>query len=256
MPAADNAAIACAEKLVTVARWPVTSAARKNSGTPIGTVIAMACPTVPVSTPRRTQALLKANVAAEQTARRLPSTCAMSPALLLCSSANFQIVMRGLDPRIHLFFARWIAGSSPAMTIDGSTTAQKLNASPRAEVGILRHRGPFGDLGLEEGAELVRRAPDEAVAERHRALLDVRQREHPRNVAVDLGDDVLGRAFRREEGEPGRLLLHGDARLLEGRHIRQRLGARMSRHRQRPHLAGLHVAERAAKRREPERDAP
>ncbi|MGY2905044.1 hypothetical protein ACVWVY_004065 [Bradyrhizobium sp. URHC0002] len=37
------------------------------------------------------------------------------------SGAAKQIVMRGLDPRIHplwkkCFFRRWIAGSSPAMT--------------------------------------------------------------------------------------------------------------------------------------------
>jgi hypothetical protein len=41
---------------------------------PIGTVIAIAWMTVPVSTPRRTLALLKANVAAEQTANNPPST--------------------------------------------------------------------------------------------------------------------------------------------------------------------------------------
>jgi hypothetical protein len=58
-------------------RWPVTNAARKNSGTPIGTVIAIAWVTVPVSTPRRTLALLNANVAAEQTANRPPSTTAI-----------------------------------------------------------------------------------------------------------------------------------------------------------------------------------
>ncbi|MGY4404404.1 hypothetical protein [Bradyrhizobium sp. USDA 3315] len=40
----------------------------------------------------------------------------MTPSMTACS-----IVMRGLDPRIHplrkdSFLARWIAGSSPAMT--------------------------------------------------------------------------------------------------------------------------------------------
>jgi hypothetical protein len=36
--------------------------------------MAIACPTVPVRTPRRTLALLKANVAAEQIASKAPST--------------------------------------------------------------------------------------------------------------------------------------------------------------------------------------
>jgi hypothetical protein len=73
MPAADNAARAVGEKPATAARLPVTSAA-KRTGTPIGTVIAMPCAIEPVSTARRTLALLNAKQAAEQTARRPPST--------------------------------------------------------------------------------------------------------------------------------------------------------------------------------------
>ncbi len=46
----------------------------KNSGTPIGTVMAMACATEPVSTPRRRLALLKAKVAADKSARKPAST--------------------------------------------------------------------------------------------------------------------------------------------------------------------------------------
>ena len=53
---------------------PVASAARRKIGTPIGTVIAIACETEPVSTPRRALALLKANVAADSAARNTPST--------------------------------------------------------------------------------------------------------------------------------------------------------------------------------------
>jgi hypothetical protein len=74
MPAADSAASAVGEKPATAARLPVVSAATKNSGTPIGTVIAMPCVIEPVSTARRTLALLNAKQAAEQTASRLPST--------------------------------------------------------------------------------------------------------------------------------------------------------------------------------------
>ncbi|MCK1640740.1 hypothetical protein IVA95_24925 [Bradyrhizobium sp. 157] len=41
--------------------------------------------------------------------------------ILMFASGAAKLIMRGLDPRIHLlrkkcFFRRWIAGSSPAMT--------------------------------------------------------------------------------------------------------------------------------------------
>ena len=42
-------------------------------GSPSGTEIDMACRTLPVSTPRRARALLKANVAAAQSARKPPN---------------------------------------------------------------------------------------------------------------------------------------------------------------------------------------
>src|SRR3954465_10413814 len=77
MPAAESAAHAFGEKAIRAVRLPVASAARKNSGRPSGTVMAIACPTVPVRTPRRTLALLKANVAAEQIASKAPNTPAI-----------------------------------------------------------------------------------------------------------------------------------------------------------------------------------
>jgi hypothetical protein len=52
----------------------------KNIGTPIGTVMAIACATEPVSTPRRAAALLKANVAAARRPNNPPSTGAGLPA--------------------------------------------------------------------------------------------------------------------------------------------------------------------------------
>ena len=52
----------------------MVSAATKKIGTPIGTVIASACATEPVRTPRRALALLKANVAADSAASTTPST--------------------------------------------------------------------------------------------------------------------------------------------------------------------------------------
>src|SRR5688572_24906879 len=74
MPAADSAATDVGEKPATAPRFPVTSAATKNSGTPIGTVIAMPCTIEPLRTARRTLALLNAKQAAEQSARKPPST--------------------------------------------------------------------------------------------------------------------------------------------------------------------------------------
>src|SRR4051794_6659913 len=76
MPAAESAANDFGEKPASVPRLPLRSATRKNIGSPSGTVIAMAWPTVPVKTPRRTLALLKAKVAAEQIASRAPSNAA------------------------------------------------------------------------------------------------------------------------------------------------------------------------------------
>ena len=52
----------------------MASTAARNIGTPIGTVIASACATEPVSTPRRALALLNANVAADSAASNTPST--------------------------------------------------------------------------------------------------------------------------------------------------------------------------------------
>src|SRR5437868_6925419 len=58
------------EKPASVARLPVASTASRKIGTPIGTVIASACSTDPVSTPRRALPLLNANVAADSAASR------------------------------------------------------------------------------------------------------------------------------------------------------------------------------------------
>src|SRR5262249_4594494 len=54
--------------------WPSRKATGRKQTTPIGTLIAMACAGVPVTTPRRAAALFKANVAADRTENRTPST--------------------------------------------------------------------------------------------------------------------------------------------------------------------------------------
>src|SRR6266508_3108474 len=62
------------EKPENVVRLPEATTASRKIGTPIGTVIASACSTEPVNTPRRALALLNANVAADSAARHTPST--------------------------------------------------------------------------------------------------------------------------------------------------------------------------------------
>ena len=49
-------------------------ATSRKQTTPIGTVMAMPWIGVPVTTPRRAAALFKANVAADRTAKMVPST--------------------------------------------------------------------------------------------------------------------------------------------------------------------------------------
>ena len=63
---------------------------------------------------------------------------------------------------------------------------------------------PFRDLGLEMVGKPVRRAADEAVAERQLLLPHVRQVDHRLKIAVDLVDDRLRRALGREEAVPAR----------------------------------------------------
>jgi len=51
------------------------------------------------------------------------SPASTHPLCGIVSPTNFSAVMRGLDPRIHLFSKGWIAGSSPAMTPRGVATS-------------------------------------------------------------------------------------------------------------------------------------
>src|SRR5690349_4159080 len=62
-----------AEKRHSAPTWPNTTIRMKHSSTPSGTVIAMACETVPVRTPLRVVALLRANVVADRRESKAPS---------------------------------------------------------------------------------------------------------------------------------------------------------------------------------------
>src|SRR5580704_3862011 len=84
-PESESATSARDENPATAASEPVATATRNEIGSPIGTVIAMACSTEPVSTPRRTLALLNANVAAERSAMNPPSTRTFSLGVFFAS---------------------------------------------------------------------------------------------------------------------------------------------------------------------------
>src|SRR5262245_32309740 len=73
MPAAESARIAAGENSSTLGREPAARSATKKSGTPMGTVIAIAWDIVPVSTPRRALVLFNANVTAASSAKKPPS---------------------------------------------------------------------------------------------------------------------------------------------------------------------------------------
>src|SRR4051812_39835623 len=62
-------------KLPSIGKAPIGQATSRKIGTPIGTVIAMACDTEACSTPRRAVALLRAKVKAASSANRPPINC-------------------------------------------------------------------------------------------------------------------------------------------------------------------------------------
>jgi hypothetical protein len=80
MPVPAMISMAWLEKLTSAGSPPLATANRKNIGSPIGTPIASACATEPVSTPRRVTALFKPKETADKTAKAAPSTFPGPPA--------------------------------------------------------------------------------------------------------------------------------------------------------------------------------
>jgi hypothetical protein len=74
MPAPHSASAPSSEKPNSMPSEPAKIVGMRNSGTPSGTVIAMAWVMLPVMTPRRALALLNANVTAARSAKNPPST--------------------------------------------------------------------------------------------------------------------------------------------------------------------------------------
>src|SRR3954465_5449804 len=83
---------------------------------------------------------------------------------------------------------------------------------------------PLVGLALEIIPELLRRAADEAVAERKLLLAHIGPVDDGLQIAVDLVDDRLRRALRRKEAVPARLVLHVHAGFRERRNVGQELG--------------------------------
>jgi hypothetical protein len=115
----------------------------------------------------------------------------------------------------------------------------------RCQSGAYGHRGPFGDAVLRPSGEPGGRTSDQAEAELNGARLHGGLSQDLFHVTVQLGDDRRRRALAHENPEPGRFLSQGDALLPEGRDIGQGLRALRTRHCQRPHSAGLDIAEMA-----------
>src|SRR6516165_1410972 len=110
-------------------RSPVSAATNRKQSTPIGTVRAMPCVGVPVTTARRAAALLSAKLAADRTAKIAPST---------------------VSPKAR---RRRFCGRLPAFRYPpGTARAKPLLAGLRQGVGNRFERG--ADLGQARGGGL------------------------------------------------------------------------------------------------------
>src|SRR5262249_1265094 len=137
----------------------------KNSGTPIGTVIAIACNTDPLRTPRRTLALFSANVAADNSANRPPSI-----ATLLVS----------ISPIGHGRSRRTIARAARVAEI--SMLCGFCHRAVHASVAVMAILAAEPAAGIPKASDLVARARAIGRIARERA----RQTEADRRVAADM----------------------------------------------------------------------
>src|SRR5262245_7073590 len=72
-----------------------------------------------------------------------------------------------------------------------------------AHIGVLDHRCPLADLGLDIGIKLIRRAAANGHAEIGEALLHLVLCHQPRDLGVESLHDVPWRARRRNQRKPG-----------------------------------------------------
>src|SRR4051794_10368685 len=121
MPAIDSQSIDMGVKRASTPTWPKSTRRMKNSGTPMGTVIAIAWLTVPFNTPRRVVALFRAKLVAASRDSNAPSN-RVPPRVLMGASesprasiaAGFPAANLGrewlLDAPHELVVARAVAG--------------------------------------------------------------------------------------------------------------------------------------------------
>src|SRR5262245_55125573 len=74
----------------------------------------------------------------------------------------------------------------------------RTSPSVRGQSGLFDHFRPLGDLTFQSFGKLLRRVADWIGPFTGHAFAGLRRSEHAHDFAVDLGDDILGRAGRRE----------------------------------------------------------
>ena len=132
-----------------------------------------------------------------------------------------------------------------------ATLAPPLTAAMR-----FRDLGPFGDFVAEHGVEPIRRPADEAIAQRRLPLPSCRESVKMRAMSpLILAMISFGVPLGANRAYQLGFVDEADAELVEGGNVGKLRGARAAGHRQGPHLAALDVADGAAERRDPERDA-
>src|SRR5262245_27748535 len=135
---------------------------------------------------------------------------------------------------------------------------------PRAPAGLFRrldvgrpdHLSPLLAVGSDPRAEFLRTARDRVEAERRQAFLDLRQCHDFYDLAVEQGDDLLGRSAGDRDGKPRYAFHIRIAGLRHRGHIRQRRHPRLAGDRKRAQLTVLEVRQRRWRRAETKRRVP
>src|SRR5262249_54052630 len=115
-------------------------------------------------------------------------------------------------------------GGSRASLSLALTPFSPKSALVRADAGGLDRRAPLRDLALDEGLQVLGRAPlgrDQSDPELVHAILERRRVHRFDRRVVELLDDGRGRALRHEEGVPGDGFEVGEALLVRGCQRRQ-----------------------------------
>src|ERR1051325_1054832 len=195
---------------------PVRSAAGVKQTRPIGTVIAIAWMTVPVTTPRRAAALLNAMVAADRIPRSAPSMSFAGPVLgRFPARQRARVADRRDVGAIILRLAATEYGGAGDQHVGAGAGDERRSLGRDAAIDLEVDR-PAADQ-CAQPRDFLRRPRDEGLAAE--AGID---RHH--EDQVDQVDHVLDRAFRRAriERDAGLLAERAD-RLQRTMDVRTRL---------------------------------